>query len=77
MITVVFSGQVTVGAWLSSTVTVWLHVAVFPLASVAVQWTMVVPLGKAAGASLLKPPNLPTTQLEPASARAKLIKVPV
>jgi len=38
-----FSGQVTVGAWVSFTVTVKLQVAVLPLASVAVAVTVVVP----------------------------------
>ena len=35
---------------LSVTVTVCVHVAIFPLASVAVQVTVVVPFGKAEGA---------------------------
>src|SRR5258708_14536610 len=34
------------GAWLSTTVTVKLHVAVLPLASVARQLTVVLPIGK-------------------------------
>src|SRR5205823_15105090 len=42
-----FAGQVTVGAWLSLTVTVKLQSAeLFPLASVAWQVTVVVPFGK-------------------------------
>ena len=42
-----------VGAVLSITVTVCTAVAVFKLASVAVQITVVVPIGKLAGASLV------------------------
>ena len=41
-----FDGQVTVGAWVSLTVTVNAHVPVFDDASVAVQLTAVVPTGK-------------------------------
>src|SRR5213593_3895531 len=42
-----------VGFWVSLTVTSWLAVAVLPLASVTVQVTVVAPLAKLAGASLL------------------------
>ena len=48
-----FAGQVIVGITSSVTVTVWVHVEVFPLASVAVQVTVVLPFGKAVGALLL------------------------
>lgn len=41
--TVTFAGQVIVGAWLSTTVTVKEHTAVFPATSVAVAFTVVVP----------------------------------
>ena len=41
--TVMFDGQVTVGTWLSTTVTVKEQVAVLPLPSVAVAVTVVVP----------------------------------
>ena len=47
------AGQVITGGMLSVTVTIWAQVAVFPLASVAVQVTVVVPFGKTAGALLL------------------------
>ena len=40
------AGQVIVGGWLSTTVTVKEHVAVFPAASVAVAVTVVVPEAK-------------------------------
>jgi hypothetical protein len=43
-------GQVIVGRILSETVTVWSQVALLPLLSVTVQVTVVVPIGKAAGA---------------------------
>ena len=43
---VMFEGHATVGFSVSLTVTVKLHVAVFPDASVAVQLTVVVPIGK-------------------------------
>lgn len=41
-----FAGQVTVGAWLSTTVTVKVQVPVRLAASVAVQVTVVTPLAK-------------------------------
>ena len=41
-----FAGQVIVGGCVSLTVMVKLHVAVLPVASVAVQFTVVVPFGK-------------------------------
>jgi hypothetical protein len=44
--TVTFDGHVIDGAWVSLTVTVNEHMAVLPLASVAVQETVVVPIGK-------------------------------
>ena len=47
------AGAVMVGLSRSSTVTTWLAVAVLPLASVTVQVTVVAPLAKLAGASLL------------------------
>ena len=47
VVVVMLAGQVTVGAWLSLTVTVKLQSAeLFPLASVAWQVTVVVPFGK-------------------------------
>jgi hypothetical protein len=39
------AGQVMVGFWVSVTVMVWVHVAVFPLASVTVKVTVVEPVG--------------------------------
>src|SRR5204863_1881712 len=47
------AGAVMVGLSRSSTVTTWLAVAVLPLASVTVQVTVVAPLAKLAGSSLL------------------------
>ena len=44
-VAVTFAGHVIVGACVSFTVTVKLHVAVFEAASVAVQVTVVVPTG--------------------------------
>jgi hypothetical protein len=44
-VTVTFAGQVIVGAVASLTVTLCAHVAVFPLPSVTVQMTTVVPSG--------------------------------
>jgi hypothetical protein len=44
--TVRFAGQVICGGWLSFTLTVKLHVALLPLASVAVLVTVIVPTGK-------------------------------
>jgi hypothetical protein len=46
LFTVMFAGQVMVGFCVSVTVTVKLHTAVFPEASVAVAFTVVVPTGK-------------------------------
>src|SRR5213592_5092808 len=47
VVVVMLAGQVTVGAWLSLTVTVKVHSAeLFPLASAAWQVTMVLPFGK-------------------------------
>jgi hypothetical protein len=46
-------GQVIVGNSLSDTVTVCVQVMTLPLASVAVQVTVVVPIGNATGASLV------------------------
>ncbi len=46
---VIGDGQVIVGAWLSVTVTVKLHVASGPEVLCAVQVTEVVPFGKACG----------------------------
>jgi hypothetical protein len=42
---VTFGWQLIVGGWLSDIVTVWLHVAVLPLRSVAVHVTVVTPIG--------------------------------
>ena len=42
-----FAGHVIIGTWLSVTVIVNEHVAVFPLASVAVEVAVVVPTGNA------------------------------
>src|SRR5947208_2860277 len=57
------SGQTMVGFWLSRTITVWLQVAVLPLASVTVQMTVLVPMGNWLGASLVraKPGQLSVT----------------
>ena len=41
-------GQTMVGGWVSLTVTVKLHGVVLPLVSLAVQLTVVVPVGKVA-----------------------------
>ncbi len=46
-------GQVIVGLTVSLTVTVWVDVVVFPLPSVTVQITVVLPNGNAIGASLV------------------------
>src|SRR5690606_24185525 len=46
------AGAVITGFWLSSTITVCVAEAVFPTASVAVHVTIVVPIGKVAGALL-------------------------
>ena len=46
-LTVRFAGQVMLGGWLSSTVTVKMHVLPLPLLSRAVLVTVVVPTGKA------------------------------
>ena len=43
--TAIFDGQLIVGACMSVTTTVWLHVAVLPAASVAVHITVVLPTG--------------------------------
>src|SRR5439155_14881160 len=51
--TVTAAGVVMVGFSWSSTVTSWVAVAVLPLASVTVQVTVVLPLGKLGGALLL------------------------
>ena len=42
------------GAWLSSTVTCWLHTAVFPWMSVAVQLTVVIPRGYCVNSLLVR-----------------------
>ena len=49
MVTLVtmFAGQTMLGGWLSLTVTVKVHVAILPEASVALQVTVVVPFAKA------------------------------
>src|SRR5687767_5863427 len=53
-LTVISEGQVIVGSSASVTVTVCVQVAVFPPASVTVHVTVVTPVGKTAGASLVK-----------------------
>ena len=45
-LTAIFPGQMIVGGWLSRTVTVNVQLLVLPLASVAVEATVVVPRGK-------------------------------
>src|SRR5882672_10338519 len=52
-LTVTSAGQVIVGGWLSRTITRCWHVAVFPLLSVAVQVTTLVPAANCAGALLV------------------------
>src|SRR5215471_8426205 len=47
------AGQVMLGASWSLTVTNWSQLVVLPEVSTAVQWTVVVPCGKVAGASLV------------------------
>jgi hypothetical protein len=47
------AGQTIVGSWISVTVTICSQVAMFPLPSVTVQVTVVLPIGKIAGASLV------------------------
>ena len=51
--TTTVAGQLIVGSSLSSTVTVWVQLAVLPLPSVTVQVTVVFPNGKVAGALLV------------------------
>ena len=51
--TLTFDGQVIVGNSVSITVTVCVHVAVFPEPSTTVQVTVVAPNGKASGASFV------------------------
>ncbi len=53
VVAVMFDGQTMLGASLSDTVTVWVHVLLFPAASTTVQVTVVTPIGKVAGASLV------------------------
>ena len=57
-LTVVFTaaGQVIAGVCASVTITVWLHVAVLPFTSVAVHVTVMFPLAKLDGASLVTVP---------------------
>ena len=54
MFTVTGAGQVIVGFSVSTTVTLWLHVAVFPWMSVTVHVTVVGPKGNADGALFVK-----------------------
>jgi hypothetical protein len=57
---VMFAEHVIVGGWLSLTVTAKEQLAVLPLASVAVQFTVVLPLGKVEpleGAQLMLAPG--------------------
>jgi hypothetical protein len=59
-----FAGQVATGGWVSFTVTVKLHDAALPAASVAVQLTAVVPSGNAeplAGTQAAVAPQLSVT----------------
>ena len=65
-------GHTMVGFWLSVTVTVWVQVAVLPAPSVTVQVTVVTPIGKLAGASLV---TLPTVQLSDVTGVPKLTPV--
>ncbi len=50
VVAVMLAGQTMLGASLSDTVTVWVHVLLFPAASTTVQVTVVTPIGKVAGA---------------------------
>src|ERR671923_274890 len=52
VLTVTSSGQATAGFWLSRTITSCMQVAVFPLGSVTVQVTVLVPTGNWLGALL-------------------------
>jgi hypothetical protein len=61
------AGQLIVGFTLSVTVTFWVQVAVLPLLSVTVQVTVVTPMGKATGASLV---TEATPQLSPSDRRS-------
>src|SRR5438477_1985384 len=54
VLVVTSSGQAMVGFWLSRTITFWVQVAVLPPASVAVQVTVLVPMGKWLGALLVR-----------------------
>ena len=56
--TVTADGAVIVGSILSTTVTTCVDVAVFPLPSVTVQVTVVLPRGKLVGASFVVPATL-------------------
>ena len=59
-VTTMFAGHVIAGSCVSCTVTVKAHVAVFPVASVAVQLTVVTPTGKVepeAGAHTIPTPG--------------------
>ena len=47
VLTTMFDGQLIVGSWLSTTVTVKLQVLVFPLVSVTTNVFVVMPVGKA------------------------------
>lgn len=69
-----FAGQEIAGGMLSVTVTVWVQVAVFPLASVAVHVTVVTPFGKAESALLV---TVATEQLSLAVGVPKLTPVAV
>ena len=75
--TVISAGQAMIGFWLSCTSTICVQVAVFPLASVAVQMTVLMPFGMAAGALLLM---LLTEQLSVAVAvpkgRLEAVQIP-
>ena len=53
ILTLIATGAVILGSMLSTTVTICVAVAVFPLASVTVQVTVVSPTGKLVGASLV------------------------
>ena len=58
--TVMFAGQVMLGAWVSRTVTVKLHVAFGGFPFEAVQFTVVVPTGKVFGDVIVAAPTLHT-----------------
>ena len=75
---VTLAGGVTTGGVVSSTVTFWVAVAELPAASVAVQVTVVVPIGKpCAGASLLMAGLGSVSSVAVAVPKATVVNVPV